>query len=422
VLAIVVAAILIAVAVRYLPPLLSPPGAVAQQSRNGGQPAGQSGGKQGAGQKPAVPVFATAATARNVPIMIRGIGSVQAFNTVAVKSRVDGTIIKVAFQEGHSVRAGDLLVQIDPRPYQAQLEQAEANKAKDQANLDNARRDLARVAALVKTGLAATQQQYETQQATVAQLTAAVQADQAQIDAARLNLAYSSITSPIDGITGVRLVDVGNLVSASAGTTLVTVTQIKPIFVAFTVPERDLERIRATLAQHAVTVLAYSGDDQRQLAEGRLTVINNVVDPATGSVTLKAQFPNQDAALWPGQFVNAHLVVETLKGAVTVPSAAVMMGPQGPFVYLIKPDSTVEARSVVVTQVENNVAAIGKGLAVGDKVVTSGQQGLSPGAKVDVQQGQPGQLIAQEPQVGPEGVGSTGVTTPPPGAGGTTAR
>lgn len=420
-LAIVVAVVLIAAALRYIPPSLTPPGAVAQQSSSG-KPGSQSGGKRKDQEKPAVPVFATAATTHDVPIIIRGIGSVQAFNTVAVKSRVDGNIIKVAFQEGQSVHAGDLLLQIDPRPYQAQLAQAEANKAKDQANLENARRDLARVAALVKTQLAATEQQYETQKATVDQLTAAVQADQAQIDAVRLNVAYSSIVSPIDGITGVRLVDIGNLISAGAGTTLVTVTQIKPIFVAFTIPERDLERVRAALARGPVAVLAFSGDDQRQIAEGRLTVVNNAVDQATGSVTLKAQFPNQDAALWPGQFVNAHLVVDTIKNAVTVPSAAVQMGPNGPFVYLIKPDATVEARPVVVTQIENNTAAIAKGLAAGDRVVISGQQGLSPGGKVAVQQGMPGQMISQEPQVGPEGVGSTGKTTPPPGAGGTTAK
>ena len=432
-LGILVAVLLIAAAVRWLVPAdaarspeqgpeqgrsTSTAGAAGQPAAQTAQnPAGQSAGGQAGQQRPPVPVLAVAATAKDFPIIIRGLGSVQAFNTVMVKSRVDGQILTVAFQEGQYVHAGDLLMQIDPRPYQAQLAQANANKAKDQANLENAQRDLARIAALVQTQLAATRQQYDTQKAVVDQLNAAVQADQAQIDAAKLNVEYSAVRSPIDGITGLRLVDVGNLVAASAGTALVVVTQIKPIYVTFTVPERDLVVVRQTMARHPVSVLAFDGDDKQQLSEGRLTLVNNAVDQASGTVTLKSVFQNQDAALWPGEFINAHLVVDIVKNGVTVPAATVQMGPTGPFVYLIKPDMTVEARPVVVTQVESGTALIGKGLAVGDQVVASGQAGLSPGVKVAIQPGQPGEMVARQPEIGPEGVGSTGINTAPNGAG-----
>jgi multidrug efflux system membrane fusion protein len=373
-------------------------------------------------QQSAVPVFAATAEAKDFPVLIRGVGTVQAFNMVSVKSRVDGNIVQIAFTEGQFVHTGDLLVQIDPRPYQTQLAQAEANKARDQANLENARRDLARLEALVKNQLAATQQQYDTQRATVAQLEATVKSDQAQIDAAKLNITYSALTSPIDGITGLRLVDIGNLVQASSATPLVIVTQIKPIYVTFTVPERDLDRIRRAIARHPLTVLAFNGDDNKQLSQGVLKVVNNEVDQATGTVTLKAQFANQDARLWPGEFVNAHLVLEVVKDGVTVSSAAIQMGGTGPFVYLIKSDSTVEVRPVTVTDVEADTALIGKGLQAGDKIVVSGQVNLSPGAKVTVQPGSPGELVAREPEIGPEGVGSTGVTTGPGGIGGIKPR
>jgi multidrug efflux system membrane fusion protein len=373
-------------------------------------------------QPQAVAVLATTAEAKDFPIIVRGLGTVEAFNTVTVKSRVDGNIEKIGYQEGQYVHKGDLLVQIDPRPYQAQLEQAEANKAKDQANLENAQRDLARYAALLKTNLAVTQQQYQTQQATVAQLQATVQADQAQIDAAKLNVAYSSITSPIDGITGLRLVDIGNLVQASAATPLVVVTQIKPIYVTFTIPERDLDRVRQAMAKHALTVLAFNGADNQQLSQGILKVVNNTVDQNTGMVTLKAEFANQDAALWPGEFVNAHLELDVVKNGVTVPASAVLMGPSGSFVYLIEPNSTVKPQPVTTTDVENGIALIGKDLKAGDKVVATGQTGLAPGVKVAVKPGSLGEMDAREPEIGPEGVGSTGITTAPSGAGGITPR
>ena len=369
-----------------------------------------------------VPVLAATAEAKDFPIIVRGVGTVQAFNTVTVKSRVDGNIEKIGYQEGQYVRKGDLLVQIDPRPYQAQLQQAEATKAKDQANLENALRDLARYAVLVKDNLAATRQQYDTQQATVAQLQATVQADQAQIDAAKLNVTYCSITSPIDGITGLRLVDIGNLVQASAATPLVVVTQIKPIYATFTIPERDLDRVRQAMAKHQLPVLAFNGPDTRQLSQGVLKVVNNTVDQNTGTVTLKSEFANQDAVLWPGEFVTAHLVLDVVKNGVTVAVSAVQMGPAGPFVYVIEPNSTVEAKPLTTIDVENGTALIGKGLNVGDKVVVTGQTGLAPGVKVAVKPGTLGEMNALEPEIGPEGVGSTGITTAPSGAGGITPR
>jgi membrane fusion protein, multidrug efflux system len=372
---------------------------------------------------PGVAVLAAPATAENVPIILRGLGAVQAYNTVTVKSRVDGNIVKVGFVEGQYVKKGDLLFEIDPRPYQAQLEQAQANKAKDEANLANAKLILARYAALLPTHLATTQQQYDTQKAQVEQLTASVQNDQAQIDAAKLNVAYCAITSPIDGISGVRLVDTGNLIEASAATPLVVVTQIKPIFVTFTVPEQDLGQVRRMMAQHALKVLAFNGDDNRQLSEGVLKVINNEVARNSGTVMLKAEFANADAALWPGQFVNAHLVLRVVEHGITVPAAAVLMGPSGLFVYRITAASTVEPIAVKIIEVENGRALVtGKGLASGQQVVASGQAELTPGAKVAVKPGEIGQMNAREPEIGAEGVGSTGVTTAPQGVQAVTPR
>lgn len=369
-----------------------------------------------------VPVLAGTAGVKSFPIVVRGIGSVQAFNTVTVRSRVDGNIVKVAYSEGQAVNKGDLLVEIDPRPYQAQLEQAQANKAKDQASLANAQRDLARYAALLPTQLGVTRQQYDTQKAQVTQLSAAVQADQAQIDAARLNVSYCSVNSPIDGVTGLRLVDIGNLVQASAATPLVVVTQIKPVFVTFTVAERDLDRIRAAMTRHSLTVLAYNADDSKELSQGVLKLINNSVDQATGTVTLKAEFANQKAELWPGEFVNAHLVLKMIKDGVTVPIGAVQMGPSGAFIYVIQANSTAAVQPVKVVDVENGLALIGSGLRAGEKIVLSGQADLTPGAKVTIRPGAPDAIIAHEPEVGPEGVGSTGITTGPGGISGVTPR
>ena len=406
-------------------PHASAPAAQAESGGDRNQAASANGGKAAQGGRqaaqatesgpPPAPVLVAEAQTQDVPIVIRGIGSVLAYNTVAVKSRVDGNIVKVGFNEGQFVHAGDLLMQVDPRPFQAQLDQAVANQGKDAANLENARRDLARYAALLPSQLAVTRQQYDTQRALVAQLEAAVKSDEAAVETARLNLDYSSIRSPIDGVTGLRQVDIGNLVQASAMTTLVVVAQIRPIGVVFTIPERDLGRLRERLTPQGLPVLAFNGDDDKQVAAGVLSVLNNQVDQSTGMVTLKAAFPNEDAALWPGEFVNAHLVLDIVKNGVTVPSGAIQMGPQGAFVYLVKPDSTAEARSVTVVQTEDSAALIGKGLAAGDRVVVSGQDKLATGTKVAVQQGAPGQSIAKETQLGLEGIGTSGTTSGPVG-------
>lgn len=379
-------------------------------------------GQTQSGQQGAVPVFATGAKAEDVRIILRGIGSVQAFNTVNVKSRVDGNIVQVAYKEGQDVKAGQLLVQLDPRPYQAALDQAKGALAKDQATLANSQLNFARSAALVGSNLAVTRQQYDNDKATVAANQATVQSDQAAVEAAQVNLDYTAIRSPIDGRTGQRQVDIGNLVQASSATTLVTVTQMKPIYVTFSLAGTALTRIREQMARHPLAVAAFDAADQKQVAEGKLTLVDNQVNATTGMVTLKATFANDNEVLWPGAFINAHLILDTVKNGVTVPSAAVQMGPAGAFVFLIKNDSTVAPQPVTVTQIENNTALIGKGLKTGDKIVTSGQSRLYPGSKVAIQKGQPGEMNASQPEIGPVGIGSTGVTTPVPGGNGITPR
>ncbi|WP_245257397.1 efflux RND transporter periplasmic adaptor subunit [Methylocapsa acidiphila] len=344
--------------------------------------------RQGAAppQNPAgVPVRTAVAVARDVPVILRGLGQVVAFNTVAVKSRVEGNITKVNFREGQKVRAGDLLIQIDPRPYQAALDQAKAVLAKDQAALVNAEADLQRYSKLLKREFTP-EQQYTTQKSTVAQNTATIENDQTQIDAAALNVEYASIKSPVDGITGIRQVDLGNLVQANSNNaqTLVTVTQIEPIYVVFTLPEADIQRVRDAMQGGLLRVQAFDQSDQREIAAGALNLIDNAVDPTTGTVRLKAEFANKDVALWPGQFVNAHLVLETVRNGVNIPSAAVQTGLNGSYAYVVKPDSTVEMRPIKVVQTENNLALIGSGLRVGEEVVTAGQYRLEPGAKVQV--------------------------------------
>lgn len=374
------------------------------------------------GQPGPVPVFAGEAKVQDVPIILRGIGSVQAYNTVSVKSRVDGNITQIAYQEGQDAKAGQLLIQLDPRPFQAALDQAAGTQEKDQATLANAQLNLARDAAIVGNNLAISRQQYDTDKAAVAADQATVDADKAAVEAAKVNLDYTAIRSPIDGRTGQRQVDIGNLVQASAATTLVVVTQMKPIYVTFSVAGTDLGRIRENMARHPLKVAAYDADDQKQTAEGQLTLIDNQVNATTGMVTLKATFPNSDELLWPGAFVNAHLVLDTVQNGVTVPSAAVQMGPKGAFVYLIKDDLTVDTRGVEVTQIEAGTALIAKGLKAGDKFVVSGQSRLYPGSRVAVQEGAPGQMNASQPEIGPEGIGSTGVNTPAPGGSGITPR
>ena len=329
----------------------------------------------------AVPVTDGRVEVRDVPLQVSGIGNVQAFNTVGVRSRVDGQITEVFFKEGQEVKQGDRLFQIDPRPYQAAFEQAVAAKEKDAAQLRGARLDLDRDAKLVGPGFQ-TRQGYEDQLATVAQLEASVKADQAQIEMAQLNLDYALIRAPIDGRTGQRVVDAGNYVQAGQNTNLVVITQLKPIFVSFTVPQDSLDDIRRGQAQNPLRVEAYDSDDATLLSSGTLTLIDNRVDPATGTIHLKATFDNADERLWPGEFVSARLILAVRRDAITVPARTVMHGATGSYVYVIKPDDSVERRTVEVATMVAGDAVIEKGLATGEHVVLDGQYRLSDGTKV----------------------------------------
>jgi multidrug efflux system membrane fusion protein len=333
------------------------------------------------GSSAAIPVTAGRAEAKDVPVFLTGLGTVQAFNSVTIKSRVDGPITKVSFAEGEEVKAGDPLFQIDPRSFQAALEQAQGNKAKDAAQLAGAQRDLERYAKLMPQGFQ-TGQSYDDQKALVGQLQGTVAADQAQIDTAQLSRDYADIRSPIDGRTGARLVDVGNLVQASQGAALVTIAQLKPIFVSFTVPQASLDDIRRSAAGGKLPVVVEGQDAATPLATGQLTLVDNQIDGTTGTIHLKATFDNADERLWPGQFVNVRLITAQRKNAVTVPAQTVMQGPSGAYAYVIKPDDTVERRDVTVASTEDGSAVIAKGIAAGETIVVDGQYRLTDGAKV----------------------------------------
>jgi len=357
------------------------------------------GSRSGAPKAPApqqIPVMAASAETRNVPVFVEGLGAVQAFNTVSVRPRVDGQITKIFFEEGHDVQTNDPLVQIDPRPFQEALQQAQATKDKDEAQLRSAQLDLDRTSKLLGRGFQ-TQQAYDQQKAQVGQLQAAVRADEAQISMAQLNLDYSLVRSPIDGRTGRRQVDIGNLVQTTQAATLVVITQMKPIFVAFTVPAERLDQIRKNQAQQPLKVIAYGMDDKTALAEGKLTLIDNQVDPATGTIRLKAQFDNADEPLWPGEFVNARLVLSTRENAVTVSADAVMQGPNGPYVYVLGADDTAQRRAVEVAATQDGISVIARGVQSGERVVVEGQYRLTEGAKVKV--GAPQQAEASQQAV-----------------------
>ena len=342
-----------------------------------------------AAARPTVPVTVATAEAKDVPVFVRGLGNVQAFKTVAVKTRVDGQIVKIDFKEGQEVKEGDPLFQIDPRPFQAVLDQAQANKTKDEAQLEGAQLDLERYGKLIGSGFQS-RQSYDQQKATVDSLKGSIAADQAAIDTAKLNLNYALIRAPIDGRTGQRLVDLGNLVQASQSTTLVTITQVKPIFVNFTIPQLANHNLRKNQSKQPLTVYAYSADDSYKLAEGKITLIDNQIDTATGTLRLKGEFANTDETLWPGEFVAVRLQLSVRKDAITVPERAVMQGAQGPYAYVIKADNTVERRPVDVASMQDGMAVIEKGLAPGEKVVVDGQYRLTDGARVRLTNPQPG--------------------------------
>jgi multidrug efflux system membrane fusion protein len=329
----------------------------------------------------AIVVDTAAVTHADVPIYLSGLGTVQAFYTVTVTARVDGELQTVAFTEGQTVHKGDLLAQIDPRPNQAAYEQAIATKVKDAAQLANAKLDLERYTVLQPQDLAS-KQTVDTQRATVNQLTAQVQVDQAIIDNARTQLEYTRITSPINGRTGIRLVDPGNIVRGAAATGIVVVTQVQPISVIFTLPEEDLATVNTALSAGSVNVTTVSRDGGTELDQGTLSLVDNQIDQTTGTAKLKAIFGNAHNTLWPGQYVNARVLVRTERNALTLPTAAVQLGPNGPFTYVVKPDSTVEVRQLKIGDESGGLTIVRTGLALNERVVTSNQYRLQAGVHV----------------------------------------
>jgi multidrug efflux system membrane fusion protein len=333
---------------------------------------------------PAVPVVTTTVKEEDIPTYLSGIGTVTPLYAVTVKARVDGQLEKVMFSEGQDIAAGSVLAQIDPRPFQAQLELAQAQKARDSAQLANSITDLERYTTLWKQDSIA-QQTLATQQATVDQLKATVQADQAQIDAVKVQLDYTTIRAPISGRTGVRLVDPGNIVRATDNTGIVGINQIDPIAVLFTLPEdrfQDINRAIRDNGRGALEVQAFAREDNALLGSGKLMLVNNQIDTATGTVQLKAQFPNAAHKLWPGQYLNVHLVTGTRSRAATVPASVVQRGPNGLFAYVVKPDDTAAVQAIRVGQIQDGKAIVEEGLQAGTRVVVEGQYKLKPGAKV----------------------------------------
>ena len=331
-----------------------------------------------------ITVITAMAIARDVPIWLTGIGSVQANNTVTIRPRVSGELTSIAFTEGQAVKAGDVLAQIDPRPYQAALDQALAQKAQDDARLANDRREFERVRALVETNTES-RQLLDQRTATLAQSTALVQASQAAVDNAKLNLDFTTVRAPIDGHTGVRLVDAGNLVTAGQSNGLVVLTQTKPIAVLFTLPQQTFLAIRRGITRAGDSPLPVEAltDSGEVIARGKLDLIDNQIDASTGTLRLKATFPNDDQSLWPGQFVNARVLVETLPQPLVTPAEAVQSGLDGPFAYVVKSDSTVEARPLQLGPTVNGVTVITGGLTSGESVVREGQNKLQPGTRIE---------------------------------------
>jgi membrane fusion protein, multidrug efflux system len=336
-----------------------------------------------------VPVTAGTVAAADVPVLLHAIGAVQAYNMVTIKSRVDGQIVGVDFTEGQNVKAGAPLIRIDPRPYQAALEQAEATKQKDEAQLISVQQDLARWTELVAQGYKS-KQTYDQTKAQVDTLKASIKADEAQISLARLNLGYATIRAPIDGRLGAKLVDIGNMVRATDAAGLVTVAQLQPIYLSFTLPQEQQHKLRDKQARAPLDVLAYGEDGKTPLATGKLTLIDNAVDQATGTIRLKATFDNADERLWPGEFINVRVVLNIRRGVPTVPAETVQQGPEGHYAYVIKDDGTVERRDVEVATVQDGIAVISRGLAAGEKIVVEGQYRLTQGARVRLAVPKPG--------------------------------
>jgi membrane fusion protein, multidrug efflux system len=335
---------------------------------------------QAAGPR-AVSVAVAPVQKQDVPVYLVGLGAVTAFNTANIKSRVDGQIMKVNFQEGQFVHEGELLIEIDARPYQVQLEQMQAQLFKDQASLRDAKLNLDRYTALIPSGSIA-QQQVDTQKATVDQLDGQVRTDQAQIDNAKLQIVYCNITAPFTGRVGLRQVDPGNIVHAADTNPMLILTQLQPIAVIFPLPEDQLPSVAQHMKTATLEVDAYSRDDQTKLGTGKLLTIDNQIDPTTATAKLKAVFDNKDNQLWPNQFVNAHLLLETRKNSTVVPTAAILRGPQGTFVYMVNPDKTVQDKVVTVSLQQGDTTVITAGVNPGDTVVTDGQDKLQRGSTI----------------------------------------
>jgi membrane fusion protein, multidrug efflux system len=372
-----------------------------QAQGGAGVPGAGPGGAPGQGLGPMiVPVVVATATRGALPVYFNGLGTVTAFNTVTVRSRVDGQIVKINFVEGQMVHEGDALIEIDPRPYQVMLEQAEGSLAKDQAQLRDVQVDYDRYQLLFKEGVIP-KQQLDTQQAQVGQFEGSIKADQGAIDNAKLQIAYSHITAPISGRVGLRLVDMGNIVHASDTTGLVVITQLQPIAVIFSLPQDQLSQVMSKLSGNQLAVEAYDRDDTTKVASGKLLTIDNQIDTTTGTYKLKAVFDNEKNNLFPNQFVNVHLLVDTKRNSIIVPSTAIQHGPQGTYVYLAKKDNTVTIRPVSVALSSSGFVGINSGLQPGESVVVDGQDKLQEGTQIEAHApaGNSGLMNTQGPQI-----------------------
>lgn len=345
---------------------------------------------QAAVPPPAVPVVVGTVHQDDVPIYLRGVGTVIAYNNVVVRSQITGQIIKIAFNQGQTVHQGDLLAEIDPRPYQAQLDQATANRDRDQAQLVNAQANLDRYTSLQQKGYASTQL-VETQNAQLAQLQAMVKSDEGVIEQAQTNLSYTNLTAPIDGVSGIRQVDIGNIIHPTDANGLVDVTQIQPISLIFSLPQTDFVEIQQEMARGSLAVLAYSQDDKTKLDEGKLDLIDNQIVQTTGTIRLRASFPNTKRMLWPGELVDARLLLETRHDGLTIPASAVQQGPSGSFVWVIGPDETVQTRPVTISQISEGRALVDSGVEANEKIVAEGQYRLVAGTHVRELQGEEAQ-------------------------------
>lgn len=337
-----------------------------------------------------VPVVAGTVASDDVPIYLRGVGTTIAYNNVVVRSQITGQLVNIAFQQGQVVHKGDLLAEIDPRPYQAQLDQMNANRDRDEAQLVNAQSNMDRYTKLGTNGWA-TPQLIETQKAQLGQLQAMIKSDEAQIEAAQVNLSYTRLTAPIDGVTGIRQIDNGNVIHPTDPNGLVDLTQTQPISVIFTLPETTFAEIQEQMAKGPLTVLAYSQDDKTELDHGTLELIDNQILQTTGTIRLRANFPNQRRLLWPGELVNVRLLLETRHNGLTIPPGAMQQGPNGSYVYVVAPNGRAQLRPVTVAQISDGAALIDAGLQANETVVVDGQYGLQPGSLVNILQGKAAQ-------------------------------